>query len=39
VLSDLLSKTETSIVVEGGLVHILDGDILKIEGQYEARRR
>lgn len=34
-----LSKTETSIVVEGGLVHILDGDILKIEGQYEARRR
>jgi hypothetical protein len=34
-----LSKTETSIMVEGGLVHTLDGDILKIEGMYEARRR
>jgi hypothetical protein len=34
-----LAQTDTSITLEGDLVHNLEGDVLHIEGQYQARRR
>jgi hypothetical protein len=34
-----VAKTDTSITLEGDLVHNLEGDVLHIEGQYHARRR
>jgi putative membrane-bound dehydrogenase-like protein len=34
-----LAKTDTSLTLEGDLVHKLEGDVLHIEGQYQARRR
>lgn len=34
-----LSKTPEGFVLEGGLDHVLKGDVLHIEGRYEARRK
>jgi hypothetical protein len=34
-----LAKTDSSLTLEGDLVHQLEGDVLHIEGQYQARRR
>jgi putative membrane-bound dehydrogenase-like protein len=34
-----ISKTEDGIVLEGDLGHTLKGDVLHIEGRYEARRK
>lgn len=34
-----LAKTDTSITLEGDLVHKLEGDVLHIEDKYQARRR
>ena len=34
-----VSKTDDTITLEGGYEHKLDGDTLKIEGRYEAKRR
>ena len=34
-----IEKTATTVTLEGGLEHKLDGDVLKIEGRYEAKRR
>jgi hypothetical protein len=34
-----ISKSENGLVLEGNLAHELKGDILHIEGRYEARRK
>jgi 3-keto-disaccharide hydrolase len=34
-----VAKTPTSVTLEGGYQHHLEGEVLKIEGRYEARRR
>ncbi|NNM28421.1 MAG: hypothetical protein HKO57_02805, partial [Akkermansiaceae bacterium] len=34
-----VAKTPTTVTLEGGYEHILDGDVLKIEARYEAKRR
>ncbi len=31
--------TPTTVMVEGKYSHVLDGDVLKVEGKYEARRK
>lgn len=31
-------KTDSSVTLQGGLKHILEGEVLKIEGRYEAKR-
>lgn len=34
-----IKKSANSVTLEGGYTHILDGDVLKIEGRYEAKRK
>ncbi len=34
-----VSKTTTTVTLEGGYNHVLDGDVLKIEAKYTAKRK